>query len=62
MTLGMLKRYFLKVGKSYYISQELKKDLFDHGKKDGFYGTSRFGIGFLSWQEKEIVPNGLVIG
>ena len=48
MTLGMLKRYFLKVGSSYYTSQELKRDLLDHEKTDDFYGISRFGIGFLS--------------
>ena len=48
MTLGMLQRYFLKVGNSYYTSQELKRDLLDRGKKDDFYGISRFGIGFLS--------------
>lgn len=48
MTLGMLKRYFLQVGSSYYISQELKRDLLDHGVRDDFHGISRFGIGFLS--------------
>lgn len=48
MTLGMLQRYFLKVGNSYYTSQELKRDLLDHGMKEHFYGISRFGIGFLS--------------
>ncbi len=48
MTLGMLQRYFLRVGNSYYNSQELKKDLLDHGHRDEFYGISRFGIGFLS--------------
>lgn len=48
MTLGMLQRYFLKVGNSYYTSQEMKRDLQDHGQRKEFYGISRFGIGFLS--------------
>lgn len=48
MTLGMLQRYFLKVGNSYYMSQELKRDLRDHGQMEEFHGISRFGIGFLS--------------
>ena len=48
MTLGMLKRYFLKVGNSYYTSRELERDLRDHGQTDKFHGISRFGIGFLS--------------
>ena len=48
MTLGMLQRYFLKVGNSYYTSQELKRDLRDHGQTKEFRGISRFGIGFLS--------------
>lgn len=48
MTLGMLKRYFLQAGSSYYTSQELKRDLLDHGVRDDFHGISRFGIGFLS--------------
>lgn len=48
MTLGMLKRYFLQVGSSYYTSQELKRDLLEHGMKKDFHGISRFGIGFLS--------------
>ena len=47
MTLGMLQRYFLKVGNSYYTSQELKRDLQDHGRMN-YYGISHFGIGFLS--------------
>lgn len=44
MTRGMLEKYFLKAGNSYYNSEELKRDL------DGqsFTGISRFGIGFLS--------------
>lgn len=48
MTLGMLQRYFLKVGNSYYTSQELKRDLRDHSQTKEFRGISRFGIGFLS--------------
>lgn len=48
MTLGMLQRYFLKVGNSYYTSQELKRDLQDHGQTGEFQAISRFGIGFLS--------------
>lgn len=48
MTLGMLQRYFLKVGNSYYNSKELKRDLQDHGSGNEFYGISQFGIGFLS--------------
>ena len=47
MTLGMLQRYFLKVGNSYYSSHELKRDLRDHGREN-YYGISHFGIGFLS--------------
>lgn len=47
MTLGMLRRYFLKVGNSYYHSQELERDLRDHGQTKAYYGISRFGIGFL---------------
>ena len=48
MTLGMLKKYFLKVGNSYYTSKELKKDLRSHSVNDDYFGISRFGIGFLS--------------
>lgn len=48
MTIGILKRYFLKVGNSYYTSKELKRDLHDHGGDREFFGISRFGIGFLS--------------
>lgn len=48
MTLGMLQRYFLKVGNSYYSSQELKRDLQDHGRTEDYSAISRFGIGFLS--------------
>lgn len=48
MTAGMLQRYFLKVGNSYYNSQELERDLRDHGHTKKYNGISRFGIGFLS--------------
>lgn len=48
MTLGMLQRYFLKIGNSYYTSQELKRDLRDHGQMQDYPSISRFGIGFLS--------------
>ena len=48
MTLGMLQRYFLKVGNSYYNSKELERDLRDHGRTEKYQGISRFGIGFLS--------------
>lgn len=48
MTLGMLQRYFLRIGNSYYTSQELKRDLRDHGQMQDYQSISRFGIGFLS--------------
>lgn len=48
MTRGMLWRYFLKVGSSYYNSQELKRDLRDHGRMGDYPAISRFGIGFIS--------------
>lgn len=48
MTLGMLQRYFLKVGNSYYNSPEMERDLRDHGQDKKYNGISRFGIGFLS--------------
>ena len=48
MTLGMLQRYFLKIGNSYYTSQELRRDLRDHGRMEDYQSISRFGIGFLS--------------
>lgn len=48
MTAGMLKRYFLKVGNSYYNSRELERDLRDHGHTNKYNSISRFGIGFLS--------------
>lgn len=48
MTLGMLQRYFLKVGNSYYTSREMERDLRDHGQTEKYKGISRFGIGFLS--------------
>nr|MDE6568043.1 hypothetical protein [Lachnospiraceae bacterium] len=48
MTLGMLQRYFTKVGNSYYTSREMERDLRDHGQTEKYNGISRFGIGFLS--------------
>lgn len=48
MTQGMLQRYFLKIGNSYYTSQELKRDLRDHGQTGDYQAISCFGIGFLS--------------
>ena len=48
MTLGMLQRYFLKIGNSYYTSQELRRDLREHGQSVEYQAISRFGIGFLS--------------
>lgn len=48
MTLGMLQRYFLKIGNSYYTSQELKRDLRADGQMQDYQSISRFGIGFLS--------------
>lgn len=48
MTRGMLRRYFLKVGNSYYNSTELKRDLRKHSCNTSYYANSRFGIGFLS--------------
>ena len=44
MTRGMIEKYFLKAGNSYYNSKELERDL--NGKK--FSSISQFGIGFLS--------------
>lgn len=48
MTAGMLKRYFLKVGNSYYTSKELTQDLRRHAAAADYRGISRFGVGFLS--------------
>lgn len=48
MTMGMLQRYFLKVGNSYYSSKEIERDLRNHHQTEKYYGISRFGIGFLS--------------
>lgn len=48
MTLGMLKKYFLRVGNSYYTSKEIKSDLSNHSSDNVFFGVSRFGIEFLS--------------
>lgn len=48
MTQGMLERYFLKVGNSYYTSREIERDLRDHNQNEKYFSISRFGIGFLS--------------
>lgn len=48
MTLGMLQRYFLKAGNSYYNSREIERDLREHGRTKKYNGISCFGIGFLS--------------
>lgn len=48
MTMGMLQRYFLKVGNSYYSSKEIERDLRDHNQTEKYHSISRFGIGFLS--------------
>lgn len=50
MTLGMIKKYFLSVGSSYYTSNELKRDLsqYNFQNKTKYTGISKFGIGFLS--------------
>lgn len=48
MTMGMLQRYFLKVGNSYYSSKEIERDLRNHNQTEKYHGISRFGIGFLS--------------
>ena len=48
MTMGMLQRYFLKVGNSYYSSSEIETDLREHNQMGKYHSISRFGIGFLS--------------
>ena len=50
MTLGMIKKYFLSVGSSYYTSQEIKRDLsqYNFPNNSKYTGISKFGIGFLS--------------
>lgn len=48
MTRGMLRQYFLKVGNSYYNSDELQRDLLNCKYYEKFHSISRFGIGFLS--------------
>ena len=48
MTQGMIERYFLKIGNSYYNSKELKQDLLEHKQSKTYYSISRFGLGFLS--------------
>jgi hypothetical protein len=45
----ILERYFLKVGQSYYNSQEFKRDRLELSKNNlDFAPISEFGIGFLS--------------
>ncbi len=44
----ILKNYFLKVGCSYYTSDEYMKTELDPALNNGFKPTSRFGIGILS--------------
>ncbi len=41
MDRDIIERYFLQVGRSYYRSEEFRRDF-------GFVPTSRFGVGFLS--------------
>ena len=48
MTREMLRKYFLKVGNSYYESEEITQDLRNAGCTEDYRGISRFGIGFLS--------------
>ncbi len=48
MTQGMIQRYFLKIGNSYYNSKELRQDLLEHRNNKLYKGISSFGIGFLS--------------
>ena len=37
MTLGILRRYFLKVGNSYNNPQELERDMRDHGRTEKYH-------------------------
>ena len=46
MTEEIITNYFLKVGRSYYASDEFKKELYDRHKN--YTPISRFGIGILS--------------
>lgn len=50
MTIDMIHNHFLKVGNSYYTSEELKHDWnrYRHDTCNVFHGISQFGIGFLS--------------
>ena len=48
MTRSMIKNYFLNVGKSYYSSREIMRDLREHSRSEEFHSISKFGIGFLS--------------
>lgn len=47
MTEDVISQYFLKIGKSYYRSDEFRKDLYDNHTID-FEPISQFGIGILS--------------
>lgn len=44
----ILMDYFLKVGRSYYTSDEFRAALLHEARNTGFHPTSRFGIGVLS--------------
>ncbi|MBR6961893.1 ATP-binding protein [Candidatus Saccharibacteria bacterium] len=51
MTVEIIKNHFLKVGNSYYTSEELKRDWCRYSKTkecNEYRGISQFGIGFLS--------------
>lgn len=49
MTFSQISKYFLKVGSSYYNSDEFKVEKLSYSnKKDDFLPVSRFGIGILS--------------
>ena len=44
----ILKDYFLKIGRSYYASDEFRARMLHAGEQTGFQPISRFGIGILS--------------
>lgn len=48
MTLSIIRKYLLKAGSSYYLSEDIKKDLCERGCNPEYRGISKFGIGFLS--------------
>lgn len=48
MTEQMIMKYFLKVGNSYYQSDEFKKMQYENSKHHGFSPISQYGIGILS--------------